>query len=114
MYPLRQSWDPCRHRGASLSSQYEFQSLSFHIIGEDCRTVLVSFRYVASEEILLIAKLHDDVVEAENNIQRWLRVRSGLTIVGTVQGSRAANISGYPEQRKSAKLPCYRQYGNNE
>ena len=48
---------------------------SFHIIGEDCRTVLLSYRCVAGRDALsrIVAKLHGDTAQAENDIRRWGR-----------------------------------------
>jgi hypothetical protein len=48
---------------------------SFHIIAEDCRTVLTNYRRVASEEELLriIAKLGGSVELAKIDIRRWNR-----------------------------------------
>jgi hypothetical protein len=48
---------------------------STHIIGEDCRTVLLSSCSVRDEETLLriVAKLHGDVAEVEHDIRRWGR-----------------------------------------
>ena len=48
---------------------------SLHILAEDCKTVLLGYRSVRDQETLLriIAKLHGDVAEAENNIRRWGR-----------------------------------------
>jgi hypothetical protein len=48
---------------------------SFHLLAEDCQTVLTKWRPIESEESLLgmIAKMHCDVAEAENDIRRWNR-----------------------------------------
>lgn len=48
---------------------------SFHIVAEDCQTVLVGYRNVASQEQLLriIAKLSGSVEEARQSIERWAR-----------------------------------------
>jgi hypothetical protein len=43
---------------------------TFHIVGEDCRTLLVGYRKVKDEETLLriIARLTGDVAEAKSKI----------------------------------------------
>jgi hypothetical protein len=48
---------------------------TFHIIAEDCKTVLVGYRHVASREALLriVAKLGGSVAAAEQDIRRWNR-----------------------------------------
>ena len=48
---------------------------SFHIVAEDCKTVLVGYRHVASREVLLriVAKLGGSVADAETDIRRWNR-----------------------------------------
>ena len=48
---------------------------SFHIIAEDCKTVLVGYRKVESQEMLLriIAKLGGDIEEACRSIEQWSR-----------------------------------------
>ena len=48
---------------------------SFHIVAEDCKTVLVGYRKAASKEDLLriIAKMGGSVEDAEIDIRRWNR-----------------------------------------
>ena len=48
---------------------------SFHIIAEDCKTVLVGYRGVVNEETLLrmIARMGGSVEVAKQNIRRWGR-----------------------------------------
>ena len=48
---------------------------TFHIIGEDCRTLLVGYRKVKDEETLLrfIARLNGDVAEAKSKIDHCSR-----------------------------------------
>ena len=51
------------------------QDWSFHILAEDCKTVLVGYRKAASKEDLvrIIAKLGGSVTDAEQDIRRWNR-----------------------------------------
>ena len=48
---------------------------SFHIIAEDCKTVLVGYRSVLNEETLLsmIARMGGSVEVAKQDIRRWGR-----------------------------------------
>ena len=61
--------------GALMNFQYR-DGWSLHIIGEDCKTVLLGYRNVRDQEMLLriIAKLHGDPAKAESDIKRWGRV----------------------------------------
>ena len=58
-----------------LMNFQERDGWSFHIIGEDCQTVLVGYRNVASQEELLriIAKLGGSVEDASRSIEQWSR-----------------------------------------
>jgi hypothetical protein len=53
---------------------------TMHILAADARTVLLGYRSVRDQEMLLriVAKLHGDVAEVEENIRRWGRAASGL------------------------------------
>jgi hypothetical protein len=48
---------------------------SFHLLSEDCQTVLTKWRPIESEEALLrmIAKMRGDVDEAKDDMLRWSR-----------------------------------------
>jgi hypothetical protein len=48
---------------------------SFHIVAEDCKTILVGYRTAPSREALLriVAKLGGSVADAETDIRRWNR-----------------------------------------
>jgi hypothetical protein len=47
----------------------------FHVLAEDCKTVLLGYRKAASQEALLriVAKLGGSVDDAELDIRRWRR-----------------------------------------
>ena len=57
---------------ALLNYMYR-EGWTMHIMGEDCKTVLLGYRKVRDQEALLriVAKLHGAVAEVETNIQRW-------------------------------------------
>ncbi len=65
---------------------------SFHILAEDCKTVLVTYRKAASKEDLLriIAKLGGSVEDAETDMRRWNR--GGVWIDPSPTQCRALDI----------------------
>jgi hypothetical protein len=48
---------------------------SFHLLAEDCQTVLTKWRPIEPEDALLgmIAKMHGDMAQAKNSISQWGR-----------------------------------------
>ena len=59
----------------ALMNFQERDGWSCHIIAEDCQTVLVGYRNVASQEELLriVAKLGGSVEDASRSIEQWAR-----------------------------------------
>ena len=48
---------------------------SFHVLAEDCKTVLVGYRHVANREALLriVDRLGGSAADAETDMRRWNR-----------------------------------------
>jgi hypothetical protein len=59
----------------ALMNFQENRGWSFHILAEDCKTMLMGYRPAPSKEVLLriIAKLGGSVADAEIDIRRWNR-----------------------------------------
>jgi hypothetical protein len=59
----------------ALMNFMERDGWTMHILAADARTVLLGYRSVRDQEMLLriVAKLHGDVAEVEENIRRWGR-----------------------------------------